>query len=400
MSEMLQAEGVLRHRIVHRSVNNAVQNNPTAIVEENTRNDSNEQESKNTTAIVEEKNQNASNEQESTSKNINNISTHMPDTVGECSPETLSTSVCAVDAAQVVKACSKGNAPETSQSFLGQLGVLLAMFVVGFGLHWCGLPMDLSNALGCEAALLVLRSTYQFRDGEPGTSEHAAMICLSCAFSCSCWMTVIANRGSSFLAFNFAATVFLPAISALMKTGFTWFFGGRTLRDDEKNAVLMFFNHHLLPMIVALISLNYSADVDKAKEINNQITNLDTKVSNVSFDLHEVKNNMQDMKKDMQEMKNEFKILSAAIFQVLVNSSAAPISAARPGKIFVGFDCFQLLDRLNYAIIANVEDKEDEGTSSRDKDEGTSSRDKNEGTSSRDKSEDTSTCARDNDGGN
>jgi hypothetical protein len=214
------------------------------------------------------------------------------------------------------------------------------MFVGAYILHSFGLSMDLSNALGCETALTGLLVTYSMRTGSAGMSEHKAMICLSCAFSSFCWMTIIANRGSSVLAFSFATTVFLPAISALMKTGFAWFVGGRTLREDEMHAVSMFYRYHFLVVVVAFIAMLWAADTEKAKKMEDKIENLSSQVSNLCS---QVSDQFSNLKSEFSNLKSEFSNLGSQVKNIseivqtlkvamMVRGILVNSPAARPGK--------------------------------------------------------------------
>ena len=137
------------------------------------------------------------------------------------------------------------SASGSSRNYHWQLLILFSELTLASFINWIGVASDWAIALGCEIVLTVL---YLFcpKNGGAGEKDAAARICLVCGVSSFCWITVISNRSSAFLPFEFGAMVFLPAISALMKTGFTWFFGERELQQSDLNAVFKFYRYHFL----------------------------------------------------------------------------------------------------------------------------------------------------------
>ena len=168
-----------------------------------------------------------------------------------------------------------------SPNYYWQLLIFVAELFLACPLNYFGVPSDWAIALGCETVLTVLFMICP-KKGEAGENDGAARICLVCGMSSFCWITLIANRSVAFLPFEFGAMVFLPAISALMKVGFTWFFGERELQASDVNAVFKFYRYHFIALIGAIFSLSFPRITDKMENISSKIKTLDTKVDGLN----------------------------------------------------------------------------------------------------------------------
>ena len=203
-----------------------------------------------------------------------------------------------------------------SPNYYWQLLIFVAELFLACLLNYFGVPSDWAIALGCETVLTVLFMICP-KKGEAGENDGAARICLVCGMSSFCWITLIANRSVAFLPFEFGAMVFLPAISALMKVGFTWFFGERELQASDVNAVFKFYRYHFIALIGAIFSLSFPRITDKMENISSKIKTLDTKVDGLNDTM------MLKMTGLENSMKLEMTGLKGEILTAIAKSSAA-----------------------------------------------------------------------------
>ena len=232
-----------------------------------------------------------------------------------------------------------------SSDYHWQLVILFAELMLASFLNWIRLPPDLAIACACEITLAVLM--FQNRkiqsDETKALYSSAAKICLVCGVASFCWVTVISNRSSAFLPFEFGSMVFLPAISALMQTGFTWFFGERELKSADLDAVKRFYKYHFLAIFFAAFSLGFERNTDKIEAISDEILKLKNNMAGISYDIRTLKNNTAGISYDIRTLKNNTAGISMEIrtlefhMDMRIEEILAALHTSRPGDYISAF---------------------------------------------------------------
>ena len=232
-----------------------------------------------------------------------------------------------------------------SSDYHWQLVILFAELMLASFLNWILIPSDLAIACACEITLAVLM--FQNRkiqsDETKALYSSAAKICLVCGVASFCWVTVISNRSSAFLPFEFGSMVFLPAISALMQTGFTWFFGERELKSADLDAVKRFYKYHFLAIFFAAFSLGFERNTDKIEAISDEILKLKNNMAGISYDIRTLKNNTAGISYDIRTLKNNTAGISMEIrtlefhMDMRIEEILAALHTSRPGDYISAF---------------------------------------------------------------
>ena len=117
--------------------------------------------------------------------------------------------------------------------------------------------------------------------------------------------------------------VFLPAISALMQTGFTWFFGERELKSADLDAVKRFYKYHFLAIFFAAFSLGFERNTDKIEAISDEILKLKNNMAGISYDIRTLKNNTAGISYDIRTLKDNMAGISYDIRTLKDNTGTA-----------------------------------------------------------------------------
>mmetsp|Transcript_50888 Transcript_50888/g.133325 ORF Transcript_50888/g.133325 Transcript_50888/m.133325 type:complete len:259 (+) Transcript_50888:1-777(+) len=203
-------------------------------------------------------------------------------------------------------------------SFIIEAWLLFVLVIFVALAKMAPIPSDCAIAVATEIELALIW-LFHPKATSGNVEQRAARVCLFCAMSSSSWMYCIANRGSSFILFEAAGMVFMPFLSAVIKTANGWYINQRRPSESDVSAVESFYRLHFIIFGLCAFALPYDKDQDAIRgdimEVKQQVSNLRAEMGNRFEDMDR---RMDRTDRRIEEMANNINVI-ASYFQSMSN---------------------------------------------------------------------------------